>query len=301
MSTHKDLQAVPVAAGEVLESLYEHRLLSTRQIHRMHTPGSGIRWTREILTGLRRRGLVSFLRAADGAGSVYFLTSKGAHAVELIATRTLGRRKLITPAQAAGPLRTHTLAVNETGIAFMAAAREREDEFGALAWRHEIAHPIAGRRGELLIADALFTYLQYGCKGTLNFHYRLLELDRATLPTEMLAGKLARYARLYHYTRTGQKAPAWRACYPVFPGVICVLTGDITKALERRLQSVLALCSEDRELQQTPEVGISICLLDDLTAQGPFAAIWRRPGIEQRLGWLDTQPDEPKGNRGREG
>ncbi len=293
MTSRREFQALPAAAGDVLESLYEHRLLSTRQIHRMHTPNSGLRWTRLVLAGLRRHGLVNFVRVAEGDGSVYFLTTRGAQAVELIATRTPARRKLITSEQAAGPLRAHTLAVNETGIAFMQAAREHGDEFGAHAWQHEIAHPIGAR--ELLIADALLTYLQYAPEGELLFRYRLLELDRANLPVEALAAKLARYARLYHYTPATQKTPGWRARYEVFPDVICVLAGDTKPALERRMQSVLALCREDRKLQQTPEVGISICLLSDLTAQGPFAAIWRRPGHQQRLGWLDTPPREPKG------
>ena len=292
MTSRKKSQALPAAAGDVLESLYEHRLLSTRQIHQMHTPTSGLRWTRTILAGLRRHELVNFVRVADGDGSVYFLTTRGAQTVELITTRTAARRKLITPEQAAGPLRAHTLAVNETGVAFMQAAREHGDEFGARAWRHEIAHRIGAR--ELLIADALLTYLQYAPAGELLFRYRLLELDRATQPVEALAAKLACYARLYHYTPT-QKTSAWRARYEVFPDVICVLAGDNDDALERRMQSVLALCRDDRELQQTPEVGISICLLSDLTAQGPFAAIWRRPGQQQRLGWLDTPPGEPKG------
>jgi hypothetical protein len=295
--SHKDLQAVPVVAGEVLESLYEHRLLSSRQIHRMHTPDSGVRWTREILTGLRRRGLVSFLRAADGGGSVYFLTAQGAQAVELITARTLGRRKLITPEQVAGPLRAHTLAVNETGIAFMVAARERDDEFGALAWQHEIAHPIGARRNDLLIADALLTYLQYGPKGKLIFHYRLLELDRATVPSEVLAAKLARYARLYDYMPAGQNVPAWRARSAVFPGVICVLTGDSLPALARRARSVLALCREAPELRRTPEVEISICMLCELTAGGPFAAIWQRPSQEHRLDWLGRAPSDETGRK----
>jgi hypothetical protein len=293
VTSRKESQALPAAAGDVLESLYEHRLLSTRQIHQMHTPNSGLRWTRLVLAGLRRHGLVNFVRVADGDGSVYFLTTRGAQAVELITTRTPARRKLITPEQAAGPLRAHTLAVNETGIAFMQAAREHGDEFGSHAWQHEVAHPIGAR--ELLIADALFTYLQYAPAGELLFRYRLLELDRASLPVEALAAKLARYARLYHYTPATQKTPAWRTRYEVFPDVICVLAGDTNDALERRMQSVLALCREEHELQQTPEVGISICVLSDLTAQGPFATIWRRPGQKQRLGWLDTPPGEPKG------
>jgi Replication-relaxation len=286
VSDRTDLQALPAVAGEVLESLYQHRLLSSHQIHRMHTPGASMRWTREILTGLRRHDLVDFLRAADGGGSVYFLTPKGTDAVELLPARAQPRRKLITPAHAAGPLRAHTLAVNETGIAFLASARERGDEFGTLAWRHEIAHPIGHRRGELLIADALFTYLRYGPDGELIFHYRLLELDRATLPTDTLAAKLARYARLYRYTPTGRKTPGWQARYPVFPGVICVLAGRPQRVLDRRAQTVLALCREDPELTRTPEVEISICLLCELATRGPFAAIWQRPGDERRLDWL---------------
>jgi len=287
------LQALPAAAGDVLESLYEHRLLSTRQIHQMHTPTSGLRWTRTILAGLRRHELVNLVRVADGDGSVYFLTTRGAQVVELVTKRTPARRKLITPEHAAGALRAHTLAVNETGIAFMQAAREREDhEFGALAWEHEVAHPIGKR--EWLIADALLTYQQYAPKGELLFRYRLLELDRASQPVEKLVKKLASYARLHNYAPAAQKTPAWRTRYEVFPDVICVLAGDTKHALDRRMQTVFALCRENRQLQQTPEVGIAICLLSDLIAQGPFAAIWRRPGHQQPLGWLDTPPQEPR-------
>jgi protein involved in plasmid replication-relaxation len=236
-----------------------------------------------------RRGLVSFVRAADGGGSVYFLTSRGIRAVKLIAERTAPRRrKLIPPEQAVGPLRAHTLAVNETGIAFMQAARDHGDEFGTLAWQHEIAHPIG--HCECLIADALLTYLQYEEDGELRFHYRLLEVDRANLPTEVLAGKLARYARLYNYAPADGRKPAWQARYEVFPGVICVLAGKDDAALERRMQSVLALCRQDPALRRPPEVEISICLLSDLVAQGPFAAIWQRPEQEQRLDWLGNPP-----------
>ena len=49
---------------------------------------------------------------------------------------------------------------------------------------------------------------------------------------------------------------------------------------------MLALCREDPELARTPQVEISICLLCELATQGPFAAIWQRPGDERRLDWL---------------
>lgn len=287
--------SLPIAGGVVLESLYQHRLLSSSQIHRMHTPTASARWTRRILTGLRRRELVDCLRAADGDGSVYFLTAKGARAVESIGTRASARRKVITREQAVGPLRAHTLAVNETGVAFMRAARQRGDDFGPLAWQHEIPHPIGTRRGQMLIADALLSYLRFGNDGELIFESRLLELDRGTLPTDALAVKLARYARLYHYTPSGQSSPGWQARYPVFPGVICVLAGLPLAALERRAQVVLALCREDHLLTSTPEVETSLALLTDLRNRGPFAAIWQRPDKPESMDWLGRTADNEGG------
>jgi hypothetical protein len=296
MSAPRSTEALPVVAGAILESLYQHRLLSSGQIHRMHSPDASVRWTRRILTALRRDGLVSFLRAADGEGSVYFLTKKGAQAVEMVADRAAARGKAIIPEQAAGPLRAHTLAVNEAGIAFMQAARERGDDFGPLAWRHEIAHPIGRRRGELLIADALLSYMRFGDEGELIFETRLLELDRGTLPSDALALKLARYAALYSYTAAGKSTPAWQARYPVFPGVLCVLAGKPRPALERRGEVVLALCREDRELSRTPEVEVSLGLLSDLRHHGPFSGIWQRPDRSGHLDWLGAvQPQAGEG------
>lgn len=284
MSAQQRTEALPLVAGAILESLYQHRLLSSGQIHRMHSPEASVRWTRRILTVLKRDGLLSFIRAADGDGSVYFLTAKGAQAVELVADPLA--RRATTPEQAAGPLRAHTLAVNETGIAFMKAAQERGDDFGPLAWRHEIAHPVGRGRGELLIADALLSYLRFGGEDELIFETRLLELDRGTLPSDALALKLARYATLYRYTATGKSTPAWKGRYPVFPGVICVLAGKQRPALERRAEVVLALCRADRGLSRTPQVEVSLALLSDLRDHGPFARIWQRPDEPERLDWL---------------
>jgi hypothetical protein len=286
---------LPAVATEVLTSIYQHRLLSTNQVHAMHLPGCTRRWAEQVLSQLARRGLTAFVRPGRGGLRLYYLTLTGARAVELISTRVETRRKLITPEQAAGPLWRHTLAVNDTGIAFMAAARERGDDFSALGWRHEIAHHIAPPagygRGELLISDALLTYLAHGPDGALTFHYRLLELDRATVPADTLAAKLARYARLYHHTGRRQSdhdaRPAWQERYPIFPDTICVLADQPRPALQRRAQTVLALCREDRQLRSTPEVRISLALLEDLQAHGPFAPVFTNaeyPG--QPVDWL---------------
>jgi Replication-relaxation len=290
---------LPGVATEVLTSIYQHRLLNTTQVHAMHLPGDTRRWAERILTQLARRELTAFVRPGRGGPRLYYPTLAGAQAVEVIPTRVETRRKLITPEQAAGPLWRHTLAVNDTGIAFMRAARERDDDFGALGWRHEIAHHAPGTghsRGELLIADALLTYLAHGPDGQLTFHYRLLELDRATVPTDTLAAKLARYADLYHAPANhGQPSgkPEWQARYPIFPDIICVLAGQPRPALQRRAQTVLALCQADPQLQRTPEVRISLALLEDLQAHGPYASIWRWPESPTRtLDWLGREADD---------
>ncbi len=285
---------LPAVTTEVLTSIYQHRLLSTTQVHTMHMSGCTRRWAEHVLEQLTRRGLTAFVRPGRGRPRLHYLTLAGAQAVEVIPTRVETRRKLITPEQAAGPLWKHTLAVNDTGIAFLRAARERSDDFGPFGWRHEIAHqaPATGHaHRELLISDALLTYLAHEPNGQLTFHYRLLELDRATVPTDTLAAKLARYADLYRHTPTnrGQPSgePAWQARYPIFPDIICVLAGQPRDVLTRRRQTVLALCREDHRLQSTPAVRVSLALLEDLQAHGPYAPIWRQPkNPTQALDWL---------------
>lgn len=287
---------LPTIAAEVLTSIYQHRLLTTAQVHQMHMQGHTRRWAEQILATLTSRGLTAFVRTGLGGTHRYYLTLAGAQAVEVIPTRVETRRKLISPEQAAGTLWQHTLAVNDVGIAFMQAARARSDDFGPFAWRHEIAHqaPTAGHtRGELLIADALLTYLAIGQEMT--FHYRLLELDRATVPTDTLASKLARYTHLYRHTPAGQSQLAWQQRYPIFPDIICVLTGQGRSVLKRRAQTVLALCRADPRLTSTPEVRISLTLLEDLQAEGPFAPIWHTPDNPTLgLDWLGRKTEEER-------
>lgn len=267
---------------EILESVYQHRLLSTNQIHDLHTPAASIQWTRRLLARLAALGLVVAARGEHGL-NLWHVTERGAITVETIGNRAEPRRKLLRPEQAAGPLQTHTLAVNDVGIAFAQAARDRGDECGPFAWRHEILHPIGpppGRRyNEQLIADALLTYQLTSPDGPSTFYYRFIELDRATIQVADLADKLARYARLHCYTPATDPgraaAPLWRSSYPVFPTVLVVLAGNRPRAaLERRRSKVLALCADDDQLRTSPQVEIAACLLEDLTAHGPFAPVF---------------------------
>lgn len=267
----------------VLESLYQHRLLSTRQVHVLHAPEALLREAQRSLARLRDTELAASVRIPGGLG-LWYLTPLGLDAVETIPSRAELRRKVITPEQAAGPLQQHTLGVNDVGISFVRAARERGHECGPYAWRHEIAHtlgpPPGRRRPDSLIADALLTYELADPGGGVSVHYRFLELDRATIPTADLAAKLVRYARLHRHAIPADDpadppVPLWTRYYPVFPTVLVVLAHEPRDRLERRRQVVLALCHENAELGDAPDVAVSVCLLEDLAARGPFAPIFR--------------------------
>jgi hypothetical protein len=52
--------------------------------------------------------------------------------VEAVPNRAEMRRRLLMSAMASGQLQAHTLAVNDVGIAFLAAARERGPRFWPL-------------------------------------------------------------------------------------------------------------------------------------------------------------------------
>jgi hypothetical protein len=284
----------------ILESLYQHRLLTTRHVRALHAWDVGARFTRQILARLRDAGLAARTGLPGGLGA-WYLTEQGVAALETIPNRVETRRKLVTPEQAGGPLQAHTLAVNDVGVAFAAAARERPgDDCGPYAWRHEIAHPLPPRPGrrrpEQLITDAVLTY-QLTTGPRTSFHYRFIELDRANRSADDLACRLARYARLYRHTVTdaqgGNKRVAlWTQLYAAFPGLLVALAGRDRAALERRRQTVLAICRAHDELASTPQVEIAICLHDELVADGPFAPIFLMPARrDEPVNWLG-QPED---------
>jgi hypothetical protein len=283
----------------ILESLSQHRLLLTRQVHALHTPGASRRWTQYQLARLRGAGLATATRLPDRQ-FLWHLTERGAEAVEAIPSRAEARCKVIAPEQAAGALHQHTIAVNDAGIAFVRAARKREDECGPFNWFHEIAHslgPPPGRRTpEQLIADAVLTYQLVESDRRTSIAYRFIELDRATRSAADLARRIARYVRLYRRTvpaggSGGEPVALWSRLYPVFPSVLVVLAGRRLKyQLEDRRRTVLALCDQDPDLAETPEVEVSICLLDDLVERGPFVPIFRTvadPG--KPVDWLGEE------------
>lgn len=285
----------PVAA-EILESLYQHRLLSTPQIHDLHTPGATMRWTQQVLAELAGAELVQSIGTRTRPPTkLWFLTDAGGETVESAPRLEMRPRKRVTLADAAGPLQAHTLAVNDVGVAFARAARERGDECGPLAWRHEIAHPIGpgagrgARGGEVVIADAVLRYTRYGETGD-DFLTRCVELDRATMPMDELLRKLRCYARLHRYVPEGAREPGWRALYPeAFPAVLLIFTGKERAVLERRRNALLARLGQDLEISSVDELVIYCALLEDLVGEGPFAPIFlRHDDPSDYVDWLGS-------------
>lgn len=282
----------------VLESLHQHRLLTTAQVHELHMPEASRRWAQEQLALLGEMGLAASTLMSKRR-LLWHLTERGADAVESIPSRAETRRKVIPPEQAAGPLQAHTIAVNDVGLAFVRAARARREECGPFDWRHEIAHslgPPPGRRTpEQLISDAVLTYQLAEANGSTSIVYRFIELDRATRSAVDLAQRIGRYARLHRRTvsvegSAGGSVALWSRLYPVFPAVLVVLAGRRKDRLEERRRTVLALCGQDPDLAETLEVEVSICLLDDLAERGPFAPVCRTvadPG--KAVDWLGEE------------
>lgn len=296
--TNRAAQAVSWSLGEranlALACVHQHRLLSTAQLHELTAPTTTRRKTQALLAELADRGLLARVRqrtGARGAMNLWHLTPAGADVIYSAPTVAEPRRRVLSAEQAAGPLQHHTLAVNEVGLAFVRAARARGDDCGPLAWRHEIAHPAGPKRGDLVIADALLSYLTN--EGPPRLDQRFIELDRATVPAAALATKLARYTALARYRRAGATAPAWRDHYQALPPVLVVLTGASPARLERRMRAVVALCDTNPRLTTPKEPRICLCTLTDLQSAGPFAAVFRpldAPSVP--VDWLGHRPDD---------
>jgi hypothetical protein len=290
--------------------LYQHRLLCTRQLREILLPASSTRWMNRLLAVLAAQDLVATIRArraGPGRGQrLWYLTHLGAEVVEAAPNRAEARRRLLTPAQAAGQLQAHTLAVNDVAIAFLRAARQRGHDFGAYSWRQEIAHDLGrgGRRGRVLIADAVLRYWIMSPAGRTIPRYRFIELDRANQVVDDVVGKLVRYAALYRTWQERQAAgqdpsngmPDWPLLYRAFPNVIVVLANPDRANLRRRMANMIALCRADPEIRAGDGVSVSFVFHHELVAQGPFAPIFRRLEDERWVDWLGQEPEQQSGS-----
>jgi hypothetical protein len=282
---------LPSRAIEIVASVAQHRALSEQQVREIHMPGVRKRWGQRVMARLGEAGLLDYAQTSGAPQRLWFVTEAGVREAKR-AGALRGELTLFRPAEVAGPLQAHTVAVNDAAICFLVAARDRGDEFGPFSWHHEVPHPLSrgrGRRRRTLFADAVLTYLRL-TEDEVVIEQRFLELDRATMSVDSLAAELGRYARLYRAKGDGD-LPLWRSRYPSFPPVLCVLAGDkktATRAvLERRRDATVALLRTDPGLARTPEVKIRIGLAEDLVEQGPFAPIFMQPDEEAKaVNWL---------------
>ena len=72
----RTFSALPSVAVAVMESLYQHRLLSTEQLRVLHTPNASAGWMRRVLRLLAERGLVDRVRG-PATRSLWYLTEIG--------------------------------------------------------------------------------------------------------------------------------------------------------------------------------------------------------------------------------
>ncbi len=286
--------------SDLLVGLGQHRTLSTRQAHAMYAPHWRLRSMQRLLVSLESRGLAArALSRVNGGWSLWYLTEHGLDQIDPLALSGAAVQ-LLTAKQVEGPLQMHTLAVNEVGLAFMQAARERAargDICGPLAWTHEkwfYLEPPNGRgRGQGTRADALLQYTE--TQPLVKVHHAFLEVDRDSVEPRELVQQLGRYARLF------EAEGSWRGQCSVFPRILIVFAAHERASRERmkmRMATVAALARDDAALVarvKAGEVRIFLTLLSALESRGPFERIWAPLAAPERLvGWLD---DEPTGLR----
>jgi hypothetical protein len=296
-------------ARQALELLYQHRVLSTQQMHVLLTSpekrSARPDYLLKQLAELHTAGLVSRVRAQGGGAGpgrvrtkpfLWFLTEPGAETVEEAGELPI-RPYRVTPESVAGARQAHTLALNDVGVAFVEHARRLgHDECGPLDWTPEVANRIRdGQRrfeDDHVISDAVLNYVHVarGRRSMLTF---FVELDRATMTSARLAAKLQAYGRLYEYVPQGADRarrlpnatrPAWMYNYPVFPRVLVVLDaappreGEPDRRPERlaaRTDDLYTRVAADVRLGRLKgDIAIGVTTLQQLQQHGPCAPVF---------------------------
>ncbi|MEU5959316.1 replication-relaxation family protein [Streptomyces sp. NPDC047525] len=295
-------------ARQALELLYQHRVLSTQQLHVLLTSpekrADRPYYLLKQLAELHKAGLVSRIRAQGGGAGpgrvrtkpfLWFLTESGAESVEEAGELPI-RPYRVTPDSVASARQAHTLALNDTGIAFAEHARRLGHECGPLDWIPEVANRIRdGQRrfeDDHVISDAVLNYVHVagGRRTMLSF---FVELDRATMTSARLAAKIQAYGRLYEYVPQGPDRarrmpnatrPAWMYNYPVFPRVLVILDAAPprhgepdrrAKRLAARTEDLYTRAAADVRLSRLKgDIAIGVTTLQQLQQHGPCADIF---------------------------
>jgi hypothetical protein len=267
--------------------------VSTHQVQVLHLPAVSLRYTQRVLAELQKAGLVDRAHAAHGK-ALWYPTAEGRLLLRS-KSRLESRGDHGSPWQTDSVLRTHTLALNDTGIAFVKAARTRGDECNAFSWRHDIAHPLTtprqGREQQWLVVDALLSYLEMP-DGDSVLRQRFIKIDLATTSTERLAAKLAKYKLLHQcrpsVVRPGEPTePIWRSHYRTFPQILVVLAGQEPADARRRVKHLISLWRSDPATRDLEAIPLHFVRLQQLTCDGPYAPVFISASEpEQDPDWL---------------
>ncbi|WP_103529205.1 replication-relaxation family protein [Streptomyces sp. SM12] len=300
-------------AQELLPVIYQHRLMSVRQLHTLVQPH--VQHPVYLRRQLRRLAQLGLAAATVRRGSasakefLWYVTEAGAEVVET--SGEAQRRAFRMSARSAhGLLQEHTVAVNDAGVAMVQHARAAGDECEPLYWHHEVAHRVrdAEQRGggeAMLVPDAVMSYTRSARDGEGRMLLTwFLEIDRCTEPVPVLASKVAQYARYRHYvpTPSGAKpgrpvAPrsgreAWTERYLAFPRVLMVFTGASPARIRQRILDLRSLLASHPPLTQAAEsITAGGTSLEQLQEEGPWGRIFTRlSGPADEVSALLTAP-----------
>ena len=283
-------QALPLPERDLalLEALYEHRFLTSRQIRallfhqhpdprtRALVPTRTGRVTHRRLALLRQHDLLHrrVLRKPDGSREpepYYCLSRTGAQLVAWRRGFPASEVRARAADALAGPLFVrHSLSCAELACALVSAARSNDGHACEPGWwQGERTSRASFRFRGRKLAVCPDGYTRY--QAATQLHHLFVEVDRATGTLARLAAKIDRYQ---DYARSG----AWEERYPVFPKLL------LTTTSERRLQALLARVEPPAEF-------VLLCAdAAELAARGPLAPIWRQPGAPAPRSLLEAQP-----------
>lgn len=280
-----------VSEFEILSLLNSQRYMTLRQIRRALNEPIGARAYQgaayQLLNDMKRGGLVESEQVEGRGVHVWYCSEAG------LATIPAERRREYVPSgrNAGGMDHKHSWGVVEVGLAYLAAARSREDDFELTWLEREVKMRDARSAGGLVIADGILQYREVGAPG--HVLTAILELDRTTSP-----GRIVRKLRAYSEIRSSRRL--WPRLIPgggdvpilyvvsgeASTGARCGeknWAGDKRRSLDRaeRLASYVAAVG-DKAVLGLP---VFFASLPALIASGPFAPVWTRVGGGEKLDW----------------
>ena len=230
-------------AVECSRACYQHRLLSTPAPRAAHAHGARCAGRQAHPAPLTSAGSLDRARGRHGSRCGSSPITAPTHRSRRHARRAPPAADLPGPGRR--PVaRTHARRQRRRDRVRQSRTRTRRRVRPA-SWRHEIAHPISPARGrgarELLVADALLTYLQAAATSHSSCTSASSSSTAARSPAEQLAAKFTRYAQLRDYTparprKHAASRPLWRAYYRTFPRRARRPRRPDTRARRRRIQ-----------------------------------------------------------------